>query len=202
MHETSYSKDTCNLRQDAELCTLLEDISGHIQQKSYFLSQKLTDLNRKINTVENIASGAVLEFMDRKDNQPTHYAIFDTECGLAGISTDKDMNHVIINDEDVIREEENYAILDGIAALKYFHDHSMSVHGRSFLDDHYFHLEGNVTESPDDEYDGDDTDDCAKADIFNQRPLPYIIGSKAFMESNDAGLGNDENDEVGSDTLD
>ena len=49
----------------------------------------------------------------------------------------------------------NNAILDGIYALKYFHNHSMSGQERSFLHgDHYFHLgEGNATESHDDDND-------------------------------------------------
>lgn len=201
MYESSYSKESCNLRKDAELCTLLEDLSLHVQQKSYSLSQKLQELERKMHTVENIASGAILEFMDRKDNQPTHFEIFDSECGPSCSRTDKGVNGEIIEDENVLREEENNAILDGIAALKYFHDHSVSLQDRSFIEDHYFHLDDvNVTELPcDDENDGDDTDASAKADIFDQRPLPYIIGSKAFMESNDAGLGNEDED-AGSST--
>jgi hypothetical protein len=34
--------------------------------------------------------------------------------------------------------------------------------------------------------------DSAEADVFNQRPLPFIIGSKDFMESQDGGIGSEQ----------
>lgn len=45
----------------------------------------------------------------------------------------------------------------------------------------------------------DDADDVTEAaveqDIYNARPLPYIIGTKAFLTSRDAGLGEISEDE-------
>lgn len=201
MYEASYSKDTCNLKKDADLCALLEHMSVHVQQKSYSLSQKLQDLERKMHTVENIASGAILEFMDQKDNYPTHFEISDTELDSCDVRKDRGMIGEI-EDENVLREEEINAILDGLGALKYFHDHSVSLQDGSFIEDHYFQLdEVNVTQSPTDDNGGSGgTDFSEGVDIFNQRPLPYVIGSKAFMESDDGGLGNDDDDDAGSAT--
>lgn len=37
----------------------------------------------------------------------------------------------------------------------------------------------------------------AEADGFNQRPLPFIVGSREFMESSHAGLGPQEEEDCG-----
>ena len=71
----------------------------------------------------------------------------------------------------------------GIAALKYFHSHSKS-NDKYYESDHYFTLDEEENETP--QY-----YESAEADIFNQRPIPFIIGSKEFMMSQDGGIGSD-----------
>ena len=93
-----------------------------------------------------------------------------------------------IREEERIREEEHRAIADGIAALKYFH-HTKSPRDEYYHSDHYFVLEEEEEDS------SEEKRGCAEADLFNSRPLPFIIGSKDFMESQDGGIGSEHEHE-------
>jgi len=92
--------------------------------------------------------------------------------------------------------EEN-AINDGMKALSIFYD---PVKGRSEGDspgggeggmDGYFGVEH------------EEDDACyyesSPGDVFNQRLLPFVIGSRDFMESTDAGLGPDDIESIDGD---
>eukprot|EP00804_Cyclotella_cryptica_P022606 CCRYP_009477-RA/>CCRYP_009477-RA protein AED:0.45 eAED:0.45 QI:0/-1/0/1/-1/1/1/0/131 len=97
-----------------------------------------------------------------------------------------------------LEAEEQAAIRDGMKELSLLFDPKQSTkisENFGFDDDDDLHA-----------YNGDDDvigDSCyyypsAKDDAFNQRPLPFIVGSQEFMESSSDGLGalGDENAEV------
>jgi len=106
---------------------------------------------------------------------------------------------------DKMHREEEEAVRDGIKALSIFHDHSNShsastgsadqnEHPRTPPDHHYF---GSIGEDEADDGENDDDDDSfycyesSPGDMFNQRPLPFVIGSTEFLESVDGGIGGD-----------
>lgn len=186
-----------DLRQDAQLCTLLQNFSNHVQERASRLSVAVEELDRRVNSVDTNADRVLVDYIRSSDYRAMRFDISDHVCRttdntvvdhpLVGCSTSTPLNQgegkAVLDTEQSLREEEYNAIQDGIAALSYFHDQSKS--NEYELSDHYFGLE---EEGADSAY----YYESAKADVFNQRPLPFVIGSKAFMESESGGIGNED----------
>jgi len=203
-----------NLKADAQLCTLLHDFSIRVQQRSAQLIDAKMELEQKLRITDQAAERVRLKLAHVKAERPIFFQITDdpynnptavdvsstmTGHNVTGVgrstsnSAVSGTGEIIVEpthtdtsdeNEELMRDEEYVAITDGISALKYFHYHSKSAH-EYYASDHYFVLEEDDAESP--QY-----YDSAEADVFNQRPLPFIIGSKDFMESQDGGIGSEQ----------
>ena len=100
-----------------------------------------------------------------------------------------------------MQKEENDAIQDGIKALSIFHDPSTGANNTIPIDpitagadvgigignNDYFGIE----EEEEDDEDSFYYYESSPGDVFNQRPLPFIIGSVEFLDSVDGGIGGD-----------
>ena len=94
-----------------------------------------------------------------------------------------------------IEEEEKSAIQDGMKALSLFYDPKearQSSDGTACFDNEPLGFD-NDDALMDHGYEDVIGDNCyfyasAEGDVFNQRPLPFIVGSSEFMESSCAGL--------------
>ena len=180
-----------NLSDDAKLCSFLQEFSIHVQKRALRLSNAVEKLEQKIEETNSNVDSALLEFMTTSDVQVVQYDISDSSCGDEVTRYNSHSKKIrpflpakeqAQETEQSMRAEEKEAIKDGIEALKYFHDSS------EYTADHFFGLD----EQAGDEEDGTESPcyyESSPADIFNQRPLPFIIGSREFIQSNDGGIG-------------
>jgi hypothetical protein len=189
MQEHDSSKKTnklASLKLDADLSTLLQNASVHIQDRTRSLSEKIDTLDQKMRSVQTNALGAELNFTRTKNSNPTRFEISD-DGSKHGIHPCQDKDSIGdkcgFEEEQVLKEQEDRAIRDGLEALKFYHDYSRFHENDHWMADHYF---SEVIDSA--------SDFESTFDVFNQRPLPFVIGSKAFMESSDGGLGSEDGD--------
>mmetsp|Transcript_3044 Transcript_3044/g.4599 ORF Transcript_3044/g.4599 Transcript_3044/m.4599 type:complete len:196 (+) Transcript_3044:462-1049(+) len=173
-----------NLADDAKLCTLLQNFSIHVEERASELSDALRNLERRIDGANSNVDSALMDFLRVSDSRVVHFEISDSadvhqlhqqkleEVGSIPVSSPAEET------EQILRAEEKEAIADGIAALDAFHDNENA-------SDNYFEID------EDEEIETPYYYESAPADVFNQRPLPFIIGSKPFMESHDGGIGSE-----------
>lgn len=172
-----------DLTHDTQICSLLQNFSMHVHDRIKKLSCATEELNQRADVLEIEVNKTGLAYMQCGDHQALNFGISDGDNG----SNDNQMRltsntaNSIDKEETVVQNmlEEDNAIRDGIAALELFHDSRRTQQG--YDSEHFFEMEDHVGISECDEY--------ASADIFNQRPLPFIVGSKAFMQSCDGGIG-------------
>jgi len=196
MQENDSSKKTnklASLKLDADLSTLLQNASVHIQGRTRSLSEKIEELDQKMRSVKTNVLGAELDFTRTKNFNPTRFEISDDGSKHGNQCQDKDSigDKSGFEEEQVLKDQENRAIRDGMEALKCYHDYSRFSENDHWMADHYF---SEVIDSAS-EFESTNT----TFDVFNQRPLPFVIGSKAFMESSDGGLGSDDGDSSAGD---
>ncbi len=101
-----------------------------------------------------------------------------------------------------MQQEEDEAIQQGFMALSIFHDHTASDAPVVATNIQHQQNNNNISNPYFEEEDMDDDDDddddsfyyyeSSPGDIFNQRPLPFIIGSMEFLESVDGGIGGED----------
>jgi hypothetical protein len=179
-----------SLERDVDLITQLQDASASIQSKTLSLSEKLEIMDTKLRRVQTGAVGAELEFIRRKNRNPSRFEISDDDLnrGNGILSQDRYSSNISAecDETQAIRDQEIRAIRDGLEGLRFFHDYSNIQDNDHWLADHYF---SEVIESASDY-------ESTTSDVFNQRPLPFVIGTKLFMESSDGGLESEDGDSL------
>mmetsp|Transcript_25331 Transcript_25331/g.54831 ORF Transcript_25331/g.54831 Transcript_25331/m.54831 type:complete len:314 (+) Transcript_25331:59-1000(+) len=186
------------LADDAKLATYVQEFSEHIQRRAEEVATAVVELEAKSAKAAvqvELAKSAFLRLPDvrfveqvvvdsdgRQDHDDDEGAIVNGHGPQSDTAPENDEEEDDANQLEAQQrhqqELEEQAIKDGMKALSLFYDPAAG--GET---DHYFGL--------------DPVDDSAcyyesaPADTFNQRPLPFIVGSKEFMESTDAGLGDD-----------
>ena len=204
------SSTAWDLSHDALLATLLHEFTNHIVQRTHEVSTEVRKLQSSVNKVgvevatvqhELMTSSRniVMEQVVREDDVSKQRNSIDGKEGGEGqqLIEEKETAESIEDDDsaaeiDRLEEEEKSAIQDGMKALSLFYDPKearQSSDGTACDEQLGF-------DNDDALMDGDDDvmgDNCyyypsAEADVFNQRPLPFIVGSCEFMESSCAGL--------------
>ena len=194
-----------SLKADAQLSALIREFTVRIQNRSAKLIKDNSELEQKLRVAGQAADRVSVNFAGVRCHRPISYQIDDCEVeGRHNRCTtvidvaskpvasatqtfgrnNSSFSHLPHESEMSMEDEEKVAISQGIEALKYFFHHSKSS-PEYYAADHYFELEEDDENSP-------QSDDSAEADIFNRRPLPFIIGSKDFMESEDGGIGSEQ----------
>ena len=213
-HSSSLSTSKQSLLDDVNLCTLVQSISLQVQQRSLVLSNKLEILERKAQYIQKLSLDTNANMVRRKEKIPTKNQIEDEPSASSSEYCQQQPEHCSNNnmpgkrnqdekndkgdesnnihgtfnrEDDQLAEVETKAITLGISALKFFDDSTKFKENEDAFENHYFYNDSNKD-------DGESR--CAPDDYFNIRPLPFIIGSKAFMEAEyDSGLNGDEKEE-------
>ena len=190
-----------DLSHDALLATLLHEFSNHIVRRTREVSMEVRKLQSSVNKVGVDVALVQNEWMKSNRCIFIEQVVKEDVDGDQGNKRDnkvqkeeKMIDTVVEEDDDSAAEiarleaEEQSAIHHGMKALSIFFDHKQSKENSEHdHDDLGFDDDVNV----DDDVIGDN---CyyypsAGEDAFNQRPLPFIVGSREFMESSCAGLG-------------
>ena len=180
------------LADDARLATFVQEFTAHIQRRAESIADSVVALENKKDKAATKVELAKSAFLRLSDQRYVDQVVVDgtgdgVSCGAAepsqqgdGGTSKEEHDTADISGQDAINQQqtvENQAIRDGMKASELFYDPAHATGS----EDHYFGLDQ-----------GDDSAwyyESAPADTFNQRPLPYVVGSREFMESTDAGLG-------------
>ena len=206
------SSNEWDLSTDALLATLLHEVSQHIQSRTHHVSSEIRALQNSVNQV-GVEVGLVQQKWMKKSHDICMEQVVgddvddsdsDSEEGMdvAGrnkLSAQQDEEEDDDDDSsaDIARleAEEKDAIQNGMKALSLFFDPKRPKCKKKSNDDDVNDDEDDI--SDEDHHDNivisteEDNmigDNCyfypaAEADGFNQRPLPFIVGSREFMES-------------------
>jgi len=185
------------------------EVSTQIRKLQSFVNKVGVDVATVQHELMMSGRNVVMEQVIRDDDglqqqQQQRSSSFDRkekgEIGQQQTIEEKRASESIEDDDDSaaeiarLEEEEKSAIQDGMKALSLFYDPKearQSSDGTACLDNEPLGFDND-----DALMDGDEDvigDNCyfypsADGDVFNQRPLPFIVGSSEFMESSCAGL--------------
>lgn len=212
------SNNEWDLSTDALLATLLHEFSSHMQSRTHHVSSEIQALQKSVNQV-GVEVGLVQQQWMKKSHDICMEQVVgeddesdddseegDDDVGTNKLSTQPQQEEVDDDDDDDdssadiarLEAEEKAAIQKGMKALSLFFDpkrKSKKKETDDVVDDNNDDIsedDNNIVIST--EEDNMIGDNCyyypaAEADGFNQRPLPFIIGSREFMESCSVGGG-------------
>lgn len=214
------SSDTAagwDLSDDSMLATLLYELSSHVASRAAHVASEIRNLQMSVNEVGTEVSLVQTEFMRRTASMFLDQVVVgdnddpESEAGggngevvdedePSGGRSDKGLSD---DDDDSsadiarLEEEERSAISDGIKALSLFFD-PMRVESGGRDGNGSGSGKGGSSVGPPIMIIDTEEDNCyyypsAEEDGFNQRPLPFIVGSREFMESSCVGLGDENN---------
>jgi len=204
------SNNEWSLSTDALLATILHELSTHIQSRTHHVSSEIRTLQKSVNQV-GVEVGLVQQQWMKKSHDicmeqvvgEDDESVDDSESEEGGddvvrnkISAQQQQQEEDDDDDssaDIARleAEEKAAIQNGMKALSLFFDPKRKSKKKSNDDDdddisdESDHHENMVISTEEDNMIGDNCYfyPAADADVFNQRPLPLIVGSREFMES-------------------
>jgi len=203
MQQKGGPSEEWTLADDARLASFVQEFTAHIQRRAESIASAVLALENKKDRAAAKVELAKSAFLALPDQRLVQQVVVDgagigtgddsEEPPQQGNKGDEHENQPSTTDEeqDPIQKQqklEDQAIKDGMKGLKLFYDPAQAIG----TEDHYFGLDQ-----------GDDSAcyyESAPADAFNQRPLPFVVGSREFMESRDAGLGEEygvDDDEAG-----
>ncbi len=194
-----------DLSTDALLATLLHEVSSHIQTRTHHVSSEIRALQNSVNQV-GVEVGLVQQKWMKKSHDICMEQVVgddesDSESGddarrnkLSAQQDEEEDDDDSSADIARLEAEERDAIQNGMKALSLFFDpkrrKSKKKSNEDDVDDDEDisdeDLHDNIVIST--EEDNMIGDNCyfypaADEDSFNQRPLPFIVGSREFMES-------------------
>eukprot|EP00579_Thalassiosira_antarctica_P001542 CAMPEP_0201870544 /NCGR_PEP_ID=MMETSP0902-20130614/3621_1 /ASSEMBLY_ACC=CAM_ASM_000551 /TAXON_ID=420261 /ORGANISM="Thalassiosira antarctica, Strain CCMP982" /LENGTH=285 /DNA_ID=CAMNT_0048396193 /DNA_START=73 /DNA_END=930 /DNA_ORIENTATION=- len=204
------NQQSWDLSTDALLATLLHEFSSHVASRTHHVASEIRNLQNSVNEAGVDVAICQTEFMKRSADIFMEQVVGDDESESDSDEDEDDGDDEKTdkssepkeeqnNDQDDddsdsssaeiarLEAEEKSAIADGMKALSLFFDPkrpnksssgSSSVEGDTMIDVEEDIIGENCYYYPSAEEDG-----------FNQRPLPFIVGSREFMESSCAGLG-------------
>ena len=200
---TQSTNNTWDLSTDAQLATLLHELTNHITGRTQHVSRDIRQLQQEVNNVGVNVALVRTQFMKRSNEIFMEQVVGDDDDEESTSSNEKDQNTNestkqkndtnIEQDDDAdiarLELEEQAAINDGMKALKLFFDAKRPQQGSDSESGN-----NQIGESKEEDMIGDN---CyyyaaAEGDMFNQRPLPFVIGSKEFVESLASNGGNAE----------
>jgi hypothetical protein len=197
-----------DLSHDALLATLLHEFTNHIVQRTHEVSSGVKKLQSSVNKVGIDVASVQNKWMESSRTVMVEEVVIEDE-GTGSDSTregeelDKRAEEKEIGSDDDsaaeiarLEDEEKAAIQDGMKALTLFYHAAEATSDEIGLDNGE---NVNILDADEDVI----GDNCyyypsAEGDVFNQRPLPFIVGSREFMDSSCAGLDAvDDSDVVG-----
>ena len=175
-----------DLSADALLATYLREYSTHLARQTQTIATEIRDLGHRVSQVEIEVTKCHSEFADKSSKVFVEHAVAEDLSDDENNPSRHPPKEVGEDDADSgtdiarLEEEENSAIAEGMKALALFYD---PMRRRTATD--------NLSEGG--ESRGSHGDDCcfypsAENDMFNNRPLPFIVGSPEFYQSSSAGL--------------
>ena len=196
------TQEKWDLSADALLATCLREYSTHLARQTQTIATDIRNLGHRLSQVEIEVRQCQSDFADKSSKLFIEHAVAE-DVPDDEIDRSQNLARDVGGDDadssaDIARleEEENSAIAEGMKALALFYDpmrRRPATENSSEGDE-----SGDGAQRAESDYlaDASHGDDCcfypsAEHDIFNNRPLPYIVGSPEFYQSSSAGLADD-----------
>jgi len=195
-----------SLVQDNQLADTLAIISNAMERRAVEVTSAICSLEKESETVSIAVSSTVNDLLIRSASQFIESRI-DSDESIRSVRDRIDNNTVSTGNPrgksdgaQNRRDIEENAIRDGMNALTIFHDPVRDAQRRQkHRDKKSSDIDGSE-DSVSIDYEEVAASDCCyfyescESDQFNHRPLPYVVGSKEFLESDCAGLGGNCNE--------
>ncbi|KAL7383544.1 hypothetical protein ABVT39_013014 [Epinephelus coioides] len=190
LEEMRQSSANWSLAADSGLFLFLQDFSQRMLSKTHDIEKQLDSLIRDTKATDSCLHSVFNDFLMLSNTQFIENRVYDEEVEDAIPKADA----LDKQPEEKTREQKEAELIPKMEeAVK---------HGLRVLESAFEHLDikaGN-SDSEDEEVTDRVEAILEPKDLYVDRPLPYLIGSQAFMEQEDVGLGDLSSDEMSVDS--
>lgn len=190
LEEMQQSGASWSLAADTGLFLFLQDFSQKMLSKTHEIEKQLDSLIRDTKATDSCLHSVFNDFLMLSNTQFIENRVYDEEVEEA-VKTDGTNKQP---EQEKTREQKEAELIPKMQeAVNY---------GLRVLESAFEHLDIKAGNSDSEDEEVPDKVDAIlePKDLYVDRPLPYLIGSKAFMEQDDVGLGDLSSDEMSVDS--
>lgn len=180
-----------SLAADSGLFLFLQEFSQRIMSKTHEIERQLDRLIRDTKATDSCLHTVFNDFLMLSNTQFIENRVYDEEVEEPVAKTEAVVKQ---HEQEKTREQKEAELIPKMQeAVNY---------GLKVLDSAFEHLDIKAGNSDSED---EETTDRVEAilepkDLYVDRPLPYLIGSRTFMEQDDVGLGDLSSDEMSIDS--
>uniref|UniRef100_A0A3Q1GR67 WASH complex subunit 2C n=1 Tax=Acanthochromis polyacanthus TaxID=80966 RepID=A0A3Q1GR67_9TELE len=191
LEEMRQNSANWSLAADSGLFLFLQDFSQRMLSKTHEIEKQLDSLIRDTKATDSCLHSVFNDFLMLSNTQFIENRVYDEEVEETIPKADALEKHT---EQEKTREQKEAELIPKMQeAVNY---------GLKVLESAFEHLDikaGN-SDSEDEEVTDRVEAILEPKDLYVDRPLPYLIGSQAFMEQDDVGLGDLSSDEMSVDS--
>ncbi|XP_051935811.1 WASH complex subunit 2 isoform X3 [Hippocampus zosterae] len=187
VEEMRQSSANWSLAADSGLFLFLQDFSQKMLSKTHEMEKQLDSLIRDTKATDSSLHSVFNDFLMLSNTQFIENRVYDEEIQEPAPKTDAVEKQV---DQQKTREQKEAELIPKMQeAVTY---------GLKVLESAFEHLDIKAGNSDSEDEETNDRLDAIlePKDLYLDRPLPFLIGSQAFMEQEDVGLGDLSSDEL------
>ncbi|XP_060895771.1 WASH complex subunit 2 isoform X1 [Labrus mixtus] len=191
LEEMRQSSANWSLAADSGLFLFLQDFSHRMLSKTHEIEKQLDSLIRDTKATDSCLHSVFNDFLMLSNTQFIENRVYDEEVEDAVSKTEAFEKQP---EQEKTREQKEAELIPKMQeAVNY---------GLSVLESAFEHLDIKAGNSDSEDEDLTDRVEAIlePKDLYVDRPLPYLIGSQAFMEQEDVGLGDLSSDEMSVDS--
>ncbi|KAM6922649.1 WASH complex subunit 2 [Lycodopsis pacificus] len=191
IEEMRQSSANWSLAADSGLFLFLQDFSQRMLSKTHDIEKQLDSLIRDTKATDSCLNSVFNDFLMLSNTQFIENRVYDEEVEETIPKADALDKQP---EQEKTREQKEAALIPKMQEAVN--------HGLRVLESAFEHLDikaGN-SDSEDEEVTDRVEAILEPKDLYVDRPLPYLIGSQAFMEQEDVGLGDLSSDEMSVDS--
>nr|XP_057914869.1 WASH complex subunit 2 isoform X3 [Doryrhamphus excisus] len=190
LEEIRHSSANWSLAADSGLLLFLQDFSQRMLSKTHEIEKQLDSLIRDTKATDSSLHSVFNDFLMLSNTQFIENRVYDDEVEEPIPKTDA----VEKQPEQKTREQKEAELIPKMQeAVNY---------GLKVLESAFEHLDIKAGNSDSEDEEANDRGGAIlePKDLYVDRPLPFLIGSQAFMEQDDVGLGDLSSDEMSVDS--
>ncbi|XP_063347433.1 WASH complex subunit 2 isoform X6 [Pelmatolapia mariae] len=191
LEEMRQNSANWSLAADSGLFLFLQDFSQRMLSKTHEIEKQLDSLIRDTKTTDSCLHSVFNDFLMLSNTQFIENRVYDEEVEETVPKTEASEKKP---EQEKSREQKEAELIPKMQeAVNY---------GLKVLESAFEHLDIKAGNSDSEDEEVSDRADAIlePKDLYVDRPLPYLIGSQAFMEQDDVGLGDLSSDEMSVDS--
>lgn len=191
IEEMKQNSNNWSLAADSGLFLFLQDFSQRMLSKTHEIEKQLDGLIRDTKATDSCLHSVFNDFLMLSNTQFIENRVYDEEVEETVPKADAPEKQP---EQEKTREQKEAELIPKMQeAVNY---------GLKVLESAFEHLDIKAGNSDSEDEEVPDRVDAIlePKDLYVDRPLPYLIGSQAFMEQDDVGLGDLSSDEMSVDS--